>query len=109
VFLEQVLDEVLELFPFKYIHIGGDECPKARWEQCSKCQHRIQEVGTGGRQEGKGAGEKKRGMHNGLDGGRRRGKSKVGMGEKEEGWGLKERDWARTLLVGLKGYLGVSA
>lgn len=40
-FLETVLLEVIELFPSKYIHIGGDECPKARWELCPKCQARI--------------------------------------------------------------------
>lgn len=40
-FLENVLLEVIELFPSKYIHIGGDECPKERWEKCSKCQTRI--------------------------------------------------------------------
>jgi len=40
-FLETVLDEVMELFPSEYIHIGGDESPKARWETCPKCQARI--------------------------------------------------------------------
>lgn len=43
VFLENVLTEVMELFPSEYIHIGGDEAPKYRWEHCSKCQHRIKE------------------------------------------------------------------
>lgn len=42
-FFENVLDEVLELFPSSYIHIGGDECPKVRWEKCPLCQKRIQE------------------------------------------------------------------
>jgi len=37
-FLQNVLDEVLTLFPSKYIHIGGDECPKVRWHECPKCQ-----------------------------------------------------------------------
>ncbi len=41
VFLENVLSEVMDLFPSRYIHIGGDEAPKFRWEHCSKCQHRI--------------------------------------------------------------------
>ncbi|MFT4777749.1 MAG: hexosaminidase [Flavobacteriales bacterium] len=41
-FLETILDEVCEIFPSTYIHIGGDEAPKTRWESCSKCQHRIQ-------------------------------------------------------------------
>lgn len=40
-FLENVLAEVCELFPSTYIHIGGDEAPKFRWEQCEKCQKRI--------------------------------------------------------------------
>jgi len=44
-FIENVLTEVLELFPSKYIHIGGDEAPKVRWEKCSKCQTRIKKEG----------------------------------------------------------------
>lgn len=44
-FLEKVFDEILELFPSKYIHIGGDECPKDRWEHCPLCQARIKEEG----------------------------------------------------------------
>lgn len=40
-FMQDVLDEVLTLFPSEYIHIGGDECPKTRWEQCPHCQKRI--------------------------------------------------------------------
>jgi len=43
VFLENVLDEIIELFPSKYIHIGGDEAPKYRWENCSKCKKRIKD------------------------------------------------------------------
>ena len=43
VFLENVFDEIIELFPSKYIHIGGDEAPKYRWENCSKCKKRIQD------------------------------------------------------------------
>lgn len=42
-FLEVVLDEMCEIFPSEYIHIGGDEAPKTRWETCSKCQKRIAE------------------------------------------------------------------
>ncbi|NDV45953.1 beta-N-acetylhexosaminidase [Paludibacter sp. 221] len=42
-FLQGVFDEVIELFPSEYIHVGGDECPKKRWKECPKCQHRIQE------------------------------------------------------------------
>lgn len=40
-FLEDVLTEVMELFPSEYIHVGGDECPKTRWKKCPKCQARI--------------------------------------------------------------------
>lgn len=42
-FLEDVLDEVMELFPSKYIHIGGDECPKIYWKRSEFCQNRIKE------------------------------------------------------------------
>jgi hexosaminidase len=44
-FLENVLTEILDLFPGKYIHIGGDECPKDRWHECAKCQARIKAEG----------------------------------------------------------------
>lgn len=44
-FLEDVLTEVMDIFPSEYIHIGGDECPKVRWEQCPKCQAKIKELG----------------------------------------------------------------
>lgn len=47
-FVEDVLNEVMDLFPSPYIHIGGDECPKVRWEQCPKCQKKIQELGIKG-------------------------------------------------------------
>ena len=40
-----VVDELVEIFPSKYINIGGDEAPKKRWEQCPKCQQRIREQG----------------------------------------------------------------
>jgi hexosaminidase len=45
IFLETVLDEVMALFPSKYIHIGGDEVPKFRWEHCLKCQKRMKDHG----------------------------------------------------------------
>ena len=44
-FMQDVLSEVLELFPSEYIHIGGDECPKERWKVCPKCQARIKAEG----------------------------------------------------------------
>lgn len=40
-FLQNVLDEVMALFPSEYIHIGGDECPKTRWKECEHCQNLI--------------------------------------------------------------------
>jgi hexosaminidase len=40
-FMQDVLDEVCNLFPGKYVHIGGDECPKESWKKCIKCQARI--------------------------------------------------------------------
>jgi hexosaminidase len=42
-FLQDVLDEVLTLFPSDIIHIGGDECPKERWKKCPDCQKRMQD------------------------------------------------------------------
>ena len=42
-FLQGVLDEVVELFPSKYVHIGGDECPKDSWKKCPDCQKRIKD------------------------------------------------------------------
>lgn len=44
-FIEDVLDEVCELFPSELIHIGGDECPKTAWKVCPKCQAKIKELG----------------------------------------------------------------
>ncbi len=44
-FLEDVLSEVMELFPGEYIHIGGDECPKTAWKKCPACQKRILDEG----------------------------------------------------------------
>jgi len=44
-FLEDVLTEVMALFPSKNIHVGGDECPKTRWKVCPNCQKRIKDLG----------------------------------------------------------------
>lgn len=41
IFYQDVLTEIMDIFPSKYIHIGGDEAPKVRWEKCDKCQDRI--------------------------------------------------------------------
>jgi len=44
-FIEDILSEVIELFPSKYIHIGGDEATKTEWEKCPKCRNRIKVEG----------------------------------------------------------------
>ena len=44
-FVKDVLSEVADIFPSEYIHIGGDECPKVRWEKCPKWQERIKSLG----------------------------------------------------------------
>ena len=44
-FLEDVIDEVVALFPGKYIHIGGDEAPKTNWKNCEYCQKLIKKEG----------------------------------------------------------------
>lgn len=44
-FLEDVMAEIVEIFPSKYVHIGGDEAPRTQWKKCSKCQARIRKEG----------------------------------------------------------------
>ena len=44
-FLKTVFAELCDVFPSPYIHIGGDECPKERWQKCPKCQAKIKELG----------------------------------------------------------------
>jgi hexosaminidase len=44
-FLEGVLDEVMELFPGNYVHVGGDEAPKSQWKRCPRCQARMKAEG----------------------------------------------------------------
>lgn len=44
-FIDEVLAEIIEIFPSEYIHVGGDECPKIRWKDCPKCQARIKSLG----------------------------------------------------------------
>lgn len=50
-FLENVLSEVIELFPGRYFHIGGDEVDKTRWRACPRCQARIRAEGLAGEEE----------------------------------------------------------
>ncbi len=51
VFIENLLDDLMEIFPGKYFHIGGDEAPKERWNGCACCQKRIKEEGLKNAQE----------------------------------------------------------
>ena len=51
-FIEDVLDELVTIFPSEYLHIGGDECPRTRWAECPLCQQRIKDEGLVA-QEGK--------------------------------------------------------
>lgn len=44
-FIDDVLGEVIDIFPSEYIHVGGDECPKIRWKECAKCQARAKALG----------------------------------------------------------------
>lgn len=44
-FCQDILAEIMEVFPSRFIHIGGDECPKVRWQQCPKCQALIKQLG----------------------------------------------------------------
>lgn len=50
-FWEDVLTEVMELFPSEYIHIGGDECPKTHWKKCPACQARMRREGLKNEEE----------------------------------------------------------
>lgn len=44
-FFDDVLEEIAELFPGKFVHVGGDECPTTRWRKCPKCRAKIREAG----------------------------------------------------------------
>ena len=50
-FLQDILSEVIDIFPSGFIHIGGDEVPKLRWQNCYKCQERIEDEGLKGEDE----------------------------------------------------------
>ncbi len=50
-FLKEVIDEVCEIFPFAFIHLGGDEAPKDHWDQCPRCQAKITEQNLKNSQE----------------------------------------------------------
>lgn len=57
IFLQDVIDEMVPLFPSEYFHIGGDECPKTSWKNCPLCQKRIKEEGL--KADGKHSAEEK--------------------------------------------------
>ncbi|MDE6529025.1 MAG: family 20 glycosylhydrolase, partial [Muribaculaceae bacterium] len=44
-FIAGVLNEIMDVFPSEYVHVGGDECPKERWEACARCQSAIKRLG----------------------------------------------------------------
>jgi hexosaminidase len=50
-FIQDVLEEIIELFPGEYIHVGGDECPLDNWEHCPHCQSRIRRENLSGTKE----------------------------------------------------------
>lgn len=50
-FVKDVIDEIVELFPYEYFHIGGDEVPKKKWKACPKCQAKIKELGLKNEEE----------------------------------------------------------
>jgi len=50
-FILNLVDEVAELFPGSYFHLGGDEAPKARWQECPLCQSKIKELGLQSEEE----------------------------------------------------------
>jgi len=49
--IQDIIDEIVEVFPSEFIHIGGDEAPKVRWEKCPKCQKRIRDEGLSDEKE----------------------------------------------------------
>ncbi|MBO4655529.1 MAG: beta-N-acetylhexosaminidase [Bacteroidales bacterium] len=51
VFLKDVFDEVMELFPYEYVHLGGDEAYKDNWRTCPKCQQKIKDLGLANEEE----------------------------------------------------------
>lgn len=46
-----ILDEMCEMFPYEYFHIGGDECPRNHWKKCPECQERIKSEGLSNEDE----------------------------------------------------------
>jgi hexosaminidase len=51
IFLQDILNEIIDMFPGKYIHIGGDEADKSEWKKCPKCQQRMKSEGLNNEDE----------------------------------------------------------
>ena len=89
-FMEKILDEVFDLFPGSFIHVGGDEVPHTRWNHCPKCQRLIKEMKLNGAN-----GLKQYGMHKLLELIERRGRIPIGWDEIlddfENLWGIRDR------------------
>ncbi len=64
-FLKTVFAELCDVFPSPYIHIGGDECPKERWQKCPQCQAKIKELGLTDQSKEKFEGDGGRGSQDG--------------------------------------------
>ena len=85
-FIDDVLGEIVDIFPGKYIHVGGDECPKERWEECPKCQAKIKELGL--KKDAAGTAEEKlqsHVIHHAADFLASRGRNMIGWDEILEG------------------------
>ncbi len=85
-FIDDVLSEIVDIFPSEYIHVGGDECPKVRWENCPKCQAKIRELRL--KDDAKGSAEQKlqsHFMHHASDFLTSRGRKMIGWDETLEG------------------------
>jgi hexosaminidase len=95
-FLENVLNEVIQLFPGEYIHIGGDEVPKNQWQNCNACKRRILEEGLKDENELQGYFEKR--IENYLY---NKGKKVIGWDEIIDG-GLPER----AVVMSWRGVIG---
>lgn len=85
-FIDDVLGEIVDIFPSEYIHVGGDECPKIRWEQCPKCQAKAKSLGL--KADAKGTVEEKLQsyfIHHASDFLTSRGRKMIGWDETLEG------------------------
>lgn len=85
-FIDDVLGEITDVFPSEYVHVGGDECPKLRWESCPKCQAKARQLGL--KDDAKGSVEEKLQsylIHHASDFLTSRGRKMIGWDETLEG------------------------